>query len=181
MNDKSLYRTPGAVLTPAPAAAAAPCRVYVASPFSCAPEARAAMAALRAEGFEISHDWTSAADEYPDDNAPPHVAERHARDDMRGVRAADVVLLLTSPKAAGRGCWLECGAALALGIPVVCVQSGGRPMPPFVHMFDFVVANMTDAIAACRTVRRLVGLAANPTIREADPAHIHGPAVEAAR
>ncbi len=95
-------------------------RVYVASSYSDYPRARAAMTALRAAGHDITHDWTALADQFPNDDAPLHLRAQHAREDLQGVRDADVVLLLTpSDRGRGCGCWIETGAALALGKPVI--------------------------------------------------------------
>lgn len=94
--------------------------IYVAAAFAEYPRARAAMAALRARGHVITHDWTALADVYPNDDAPTHLRQLHAREDLEGVRDADLVIVLTpADRSRGAGLWVEMGAALALGKPVV--------------------------------------------------------------
>ena len=97
-------------------------KIYVAATFSDFSRARAAMAQLRAAGAVITYDWTVNVDAYPNDDAPDDHAASEAFSDLRGVRDADAVLVLTqADHARGCGMWIEMGAALAYGTPVYIV------------------------------------------------------------
>lgn len=122
-------------------------RVYVASPFGEYRRARAAMQTIRSFGGTITHDWTGEVDRYPNDDAPPDVRIAHAKQDLAGVRAADVLLLLTGPnKAEGCGCWIEMGGALILGKRLV-VTGPQRSRSIFCDLAEVVFEEDEDALA----------------------------------
>lgn len=89
-------------------------KVYIAAPLSAVPAAVEARDLLIAHGHEVTHDWTRT------DAGPLVVPEsadlaaRIAADDLAGVLAAEAVLVLADTAEAGRGVFVEFGAALAL-------------------------------------------------------------------
>lgn len=96
--------------------------IYVASAFADYRRTRRVQRMLRAAGFEISFDWSAAADDAPGGDADVAGIERLAAavDDARGVAQADALLLLTpEDKTMGCGCWVELGLALAMNKRIV--------------------------------------------------------------
>ncbi len=97
--------------------------VYVASYYQDWPRARRAMKTLREAGVDITYDWTVYADTTaPDGNQGTSEERKQAAQlDMDGVRAADVVLVLTpDQKEQGAGYLVEMGMAIALDKIVYC-------------------------------------------------------------
>lgn len=97
-------------------------KIFVAAAFEDWRRASSVILELSKLGVECSHDWTKeAAQLATNDNL--HVAEYRllaAREDLNGVYSAEVFLLLTpASKELGCGCWIEMGAALTKGVPVV--------------------------------------------------------------
>lgn len=97
-------------------------KIYVASKFSNWRAVRDLYSSLRADGWEITQDWTLDAERFfvgglveTDD-----VLSQAALDDMSGVISADVVVLWLP---AARGGHVELGMALALHKPVVIYSS----------------------------------------------------------
>lgn len=79
-------------------------KVYVAGQLSDVSTVRAVQAAVVAAGHAITLDWTT------EDPAEPEVV---AVADLGAVMAADAVLVVASGPEAGRGLFVELGAALA--------------------------------------------------------------------
>lgn len=96
-------------------------RVYVAGATADMEPARRAMALVRDAGLEITHDWVTDVEK--EGNANDFDKERAtqiARTDLRALRTAHVVWVTTTEKKGdGCGLWIELGAALAYGVPVV--------------------------------------------------------------
>ena len=97
-------------------------RIYTASRFSNYERVRKLNADLRSLGYEITHDWTTTdefVDGHPKVKAEADLSEadrrRHAVNDLRGVRTADLLIFLAED---GEFCGslIEFGAAAALGI-----------------------------------------------------------------
>ena len=96
-------------------------RIYVAGKFEEKEAVRAVQASCRAMGWKITHDWTHEVG-LPAGSTADEVQRFHARcalEDLRGAISADVVVVLLHP--AGKGLWVELGAALAMGVPVIAV------------------------------------------------------------
>jgi hypothetical protein len=94
-------------------------RVYVAGASSERNErAKPVIAALKAAGYEITHDWTVAVDyeeNHPiDDDSQTTRLYDCAKDDYEGVRTADVFVLL-APQKLSTGAWFEFGVAFQAG------------------------------------------------------------------
>lgn len=106
-------------------------RIYVASKFTQYARARGVMDALTAVGHTVTHDWTRTS-QFDDDGEPNFDPaneqnlvprgdrQRHARNDVRGVRTADVLLALLDQPSCGAP--VEVGMALAYGVPVMLVE-----------------------------------------------------------
>jgi len=71
---------------------------------------------LEAAGFVLAHDWTKAEPSVAggDSWIAPEQARELARDDLRGVRDADVVWHIVANYKGSRGAYVETGYALAL-------------------------------------------------------------------
>ena len=76
--------------------------------------------------LELTQDWLAAmeTEPAPDYELPPAVQRPYARDDLDGIRRANVLWLL-APTAghATRGAWVELGFAIAL-VPYIVVSRG---------------------------------------------------------
>ncbi|MCY1145736.1 hypothetical protein OWR29_47725 [Actinoplanes sp. Pm04-4] len=109
---------------------------------------------LVAEGWRITHDWTTTDDlgkvlESGDE------ASRRAAADITGVLDADVYLLVSDNKAAGKGMYVELGAALAMA------ESRGAPdvyiVGPMNHASIFylhpLVRHLPDVAAVVKDVQ----------------------------
>ncbi len=97
--------------------------VYVASSLTNIERAKAIISHLAKVGFYITYDWTVYADTTaPDGNQGTSEERKQAAQlDMDGVRAADVVLVLTpDQKEQGAGYLVEMGMAIALDKIVYC-------------------------------------------------------------
>lgn len=95
-------------------------RIYIAGASKEPERVRAAMAAARFGGFDITLDWLAAIQNAGAANEGLDDAERrrYAFEDCAAVRAADVVWLL-APENASTGAWVELGFAIALGKRIV--------------------------------------------------------------
>jgi hypothetical protein len=79
------------------------------------------MDTLRAAGVTITLDWIKLIEGVPANSLDAlGCAQQAALGDITAVRTADVVWIVT-PKSREHGCglWVEMGAALAYGVPVV--------------------------------------------------------------
>lgn len=97
-------------------------RVYVAGASADMEPARHAMQRLREAGATITEDWIAAIERAGNANslADEVPARKAACDDLKAVRTADVVWIITpTERTHGCGLWIELGAALAYGVPVV--------------------------------------------------------------
>jgi hypothetical protein len=91
-------------------------KVYVAGASSERNErAKHVMAALKAAGYVITHDWTTSVDMNCGPDHQPIVDDatltKCAEDDYLGVVVADIFVLL-APQNASTGAWVELGIAL---------------------------------------------------------------------
>lgn len=102
-------------------------KAYVAAPSVIWARARAKMDELEADGYVIAEDWTRAFREgtAAEIAADPARSGEAAAACLAGVVAADVLVLLVTPGIPSVGCWVELGAALALGKEVIaCLPEG---------------------------------------------------------
>ena len=123
-------------------------KAYVCAAFMDYERARKAMGTLSRRGFTITHDWTVDAERGPQDDVSPELKRLWASQDINGVKAADVVLVLAPNTLAARGMWVEMGAALAWG-KVVFISGPQRLYNVFTSLCD----------DGCDTDERLVELA----------------------
>jgi nucleoside 2-deoxyribosyltransferase len=135
-------------------------KVYVAAKFEEKELAKSMMDAVEEAGFTITHDWTAEAepDAMPEDEAREYLIDC-ARKDMSGVCRADV--LIVAPHIRGKGLFVEMGMALALGIPIIVINSLPaswcifQEMPQVIHVQNIENAmNRINYIARKNTVGR---------------------------
>ncbi len=88
-------------------------KIYVAGKWEERNICKGVMAALEDSGCKITHDWT-ASDEKEN-------LAQSALDDINGVKNADVLVFIAIEGHHYRGSFVEMGAALALGKPVIVV------------------------------------------------------------
>lgn len=93
-----------------------PLRVYVAGGSAERAIVQPLLTALRAGGCVITHDWTVC--EGYDRPSEPEERQDWARQDLDGVRSAEIVWLV-APEGKSEGSATELGAALALGLRVL--------------------------------------------------------------
>lgn len=102
--------------------------VYVASSTKNIPTVRRIQHTALAYGHRITSDWTKAVERYGEnpgvDTLDKAIAKECALEDARGVRGADLVIVLCHPDM--RGTWIEIGMALAWQIPVWLVGEPER-------------------------------------------------------
>lgn len=125
-------------------------KIYLAGASKDLAELKPLLRELREMGHEISHDWTvdieAAGSASPDDRGACALS---AMRDLRAVRDADVVWL-RAPKATSTstGAWVEVGAAIASGVPVV--SSGDVSRCIFSELFARRFDNDDEALALFR-------------------------------
>ncbi len=93
-------------------------RVYVAGSSAETERVTTYQHALRELGFEITHDWTVPVLKFGSQGEmlSESVRKEHAREDLEGVRSADILWFLVPPShLTSRGAWIEFGAALMGG------------------------------------------------------------------
>lgn len=98
-------------------------RIYVASAVANHKVARALKQELRDAGHEITHDWTGSDHIFSielDSSDDREAKCRAARDDIRGVRTADLVIYLAHERCFGAN--IELGMALAYGVHIYVVD-----------------------------------------------------------
>lgn len=114
-------------------------RIYVASPWTCKAEAKAAADFLEAEGHTITKKWWEHREVpgYLGDAGEDEIAElvQQAEEDVAGVVSADVFVLLNLEKSEGKA--VETGIALT-HVPY-CVLLGGKSnlfhyLPAWTHI-----------------------------------------------
>jgi hypothetical protein len=132
-------------------------RIYVAGASSEIERARRVIAALRAEGHEITFDWT--VDFEANETLLDVQRGAYADADFQGVSMANrVVLLIPAPPNLTQGAWWEGGVADALEIPII---ASGRPEHRAKNIFlshALEVDTDEEAIELCReddVLRRL--------------------------
>jgi hypothetical protein len=114
----------GAGRQPAPPASATYRSCFVSAQLQDKEAARHAFEVLEHLGIGITHDWTTTDDLDEAERHSPE-ASRRAAADITGVVEADLYVLLSDNVVAGKGMYVELGAALALrevrGTPDVVV------------------------------------------------------------
>lgn len=94
-------------------------KIYVAARFTEKDTVNRIYDKLRKAGHEITADWTLHKNVKPYDQNPKIVRE-YAIEDAEGVKAADVLLLLTSPESGS-------GVSTELGIAIASNEMAGHP------------------------------------------------------
>lgn len=86
-------------------------KFYVAAKFSDKEQVKDAYALIKAAGHAITHEWIHHKDSYPFENDPAYAAQC-ATDDINGVLAADIFVVLSNAEPS-MGASAELGAAIA--------------------------------------------------------------------
>ena len=97
--------------------------IYVAGKYQDRDRVRYIHQLLREQGHEITIDWTNH-DIYPNDAVAEKLAG-FAKDDVWGVKEADVFIGLMTLDYTYKGLWVEMGIALCKGIPVKIIGTAG--------------------------------------------------------
>lgn len=96
-------------------------KCYVASSFKCKDDFHALRKVLEANGHTITHDWTKEDASAVDPEELDTYLMLCAGNDLMGVAAADVFILIARPNMAGA--FVEMGVALAMSVPVVVLDA----------------------------------------------------------
>lgn len=126
-------------------------RIYVASKFENTQAVREAHRVLKADGHEITHDWTSENAEGLKGKKRKAYMEKCAHADVVGVLSASGILVLNHERMAGG--FTEFGMAIAahwltrsMCIVVIDGHTDGKPRNIFFHLpFVFHAKNLTEA------------------------------------
>lgn len=127
-------------------------RLYVASAFAERARAAAAVEEAKALGFSVPRDWTLDVD-----LKGAHAIERAALANLKGVREADrLIVLLPEDPQSTLGLWVELGAALGSGVPVVLVSTQpARTLPSlFCALALGVVSTVREALQPASDIAR---------------------------
>jgi hypothetical protein len=126
-------------------------KVYVAGSSKEIERAERVIAALRARGVEVSHDWTATIRRLGGSYTPDDAALLpELRADIEdGVFGAAFVLVL-APSTPSIGMWVELGAAWAVSLPIV--TAGSLAMHPWLRALapqPYLQHETDDAAIAC--------------------------------
>jgi hypothetical protein len=94
-------------------------KIYVASSFARKPDVRAMHELLRAEGHEITYDWTDEDASGLEGDALHAALLGGAQRDIAGIREANLLVVLHDDR--GRGMATEFGIALERSVPIIVV------------------------------------------------------------
>lgn len=124
-------------------------KVYVATAFVNLQEAREVMTSLREMGYQITHDWTNESAEGLVGAEREAYLTRCAKEDVEGVRRADLVFLILHERA--KGALTEFGLALAWEIPCI-VAKKNEVNDIFTHLDEGVFAfdTLPEALAEAK-------------------------------
>lgn len=125
-------------------------KVYVAGKFEDRQRVAEIMNALRGKGFQISLDWTGESVAGLSVQAANEKETEVAALDLVGVAKADALALVGHPNL--KGAWVEMGAALALGIPVVILNPEKLDTCIFSHLCE-QVPNEAELVLALQRIR----------------------------
>ena len=98
-------------------------KIYVAGKYQDRVRVKSIHQEIRRIGHEITLDWTNH-NIYPND-AVAGKLKGFAKDDVWGVKEADLFIGLMTEKYEYKGLWVEMGVALGKGIPVWIIGSAG--------------------------------------------------------
>jgi nucleoside 2-deoxyribosyltransferase len=104
--------------------------VYVAAPWLDREFAGSVAAKLEDKGYIITHKWWKYEGE-GEHLESEEFLRNCAENDVYGVKAADVVLVINTIKSEGKAA--EQGIAIALGKPIVCFTPGEKPTSNIFH------------------------------------------------
>ena len=115
-------------------------RIYIAGPWDIREMMPAIARRFEDQGFEITKRW------WEHDTDDPNELRECAVADMRGVRTADVFVVINSQKRGEEtsGKAVETGLALAYGIPIILV---GERSNIFHHLDEVAIVNTVETAA----------------------------------
>lgn len=124
-------------------------KVFVSGKTGREQETRALMTALEQNGHVVTFDWTTLPHLRP---YADHTAEAReaAIQELQGVLAAEVLVVLADER--GVGMYVELGAALALGKPVVAISEGESRTMFMHHPLVRCVRTLDDVLPAVATI-----------------------------
>lgn len=109
-------------------------RIYVAAPWADREKIPSIAQSVEALGLTITHKWWEFEGE--EEDTTWEFKQVCAAKDIKGVRTADIVLLLNSEKSEGKA--IEQGLAIAYGIPILCVGDMSKRMNIFQTLDNYV-------------------------------------------
>jgi nucleoside 2-deoxyribosyltransferase len=116
-------------------------KIYVAGASIAWQEARAVMDRIRGHGHEITYDWTKNVEEYGCNVDDPELRIKLVDADVKGVRKADMLVLLTQHQSIGK--WIEFGVAVAMSKPVMFL---GEEQPNTIFSSHYTVVGFPKNI-----------------------------------
>lgn len=138
-------------------------RFYVASAAIEIERAERMISTLRELGHFVTCDWPAAmrAETKRDHELTSDERLHYARADLAGVRQAECLIFLApTERGRGAGCWVELGAALILGVPVL--TSGDVSRSIFAELAQYKFASDAELDRALRLQDSRGGLAIPP-------------------
>lgn len=108
-------------------------RIYVAGPWIDREKVIPIADKLESLGYTITHKWWEYEGKNQNDETPEFLREC-AVSDVNGVATADVVLVYNSAKSEGKA--VEQGLAIALKVPIVCINPG--EIKPSSNIFHYL-------------------------------------------
>lgn len=126
-----------------------PLRCYVAAPWDCKPEAKAARTKLEEAGFIVISHWIDLLDDVA---VTEKYEQEQAEVDVEDLFNADALVLLNLHKSEGKAC--ETGMSIAAGMPVICI--GPRQNNIFLHLPEILqVDTIEEAINLLQSYQTL--------------------------
>jgi nucleoside 2-deoxyribosyltransferase len=110
-------------------------KIYVAGASRAWKESRKVMEAIRKAGHTITYDWTTDVEELGTNSVDdPDRTIKIVDADVKGVRTADTIVILTLHQSIGK--WIEFGIAIALSKPVIFL---GKDQPDTIFRMHYTV------------------------------------------
>lgn len=119
-------------------------KIYIAAKFENREPVQVLRDHLRKLGHTVTYDWTVAENQYTADYFGNPDQKLVALFDLRGATSCDVMVIY--PHIKGRGQYVEMGAALALGKPVLLMPHEPMVCVFFDHPCVFKVTAEEDVI-----------------------------------
>jgi nucleoside 2-deoxyribosyltransferase len=125
-------------------------RIYLAGPWVDRDKMPAIAKQIEAMGHTITHPWWQYEGE-SQENESLEFLENCARQDVRAVRTADMIVVYNSAKSEGKA--VEQGLAIAYGIPIICITQGVKPSSNIFHYLTKLYIHVTTVDQALALLR----------------------------